>query len=91
MDNLHGDTIRVTDVTERFFNFCKFSSLLPMAKVLLSHFKISRGQRSLTAASMALGAAAVLLLALTREAYAICVSFLLMIIKGTLLLKYERK
>ena len=61
------------------------------AKALLSHLKISRGQRSLTAVSMALGAAAVLLLALTREAYAICVSFLLMIIKGTLLLKYERK
>ena len=29
MDNLHSDTIRVTDVTERFFNFCKFCSLLP--------------------------------------------------------------
>ena len=70
--------MRVTDVTERFFNFCKFCSLLPK-------------QWGLTAASMTLGAAAVLLLALTREAYAICVSFPIVIIKGTLLLKYERK
>lgn len=64
-------------------------SALPIigaAKILLSYFKIAKGQKTLTVVSMLFGILTVLLLALTREAYAISVSFLLLVMKGILLL-----
>ena len=60
------------------------------AKILLSCLKIARGQKVLTFISMLLGILTVLLLALTREAYAISAAFLLLTIKGILLLKYVK-
>ena len=44
----------------------------------------------LTILSMTLSILAVLFLALAREAYAIAVAFLLLVIKGILLLKYMK-
>ncbi len=59
-------------------------------KIILSCFKISKGQKLLTYISMLLGIVTVLLLAITREAYAISAAFLLLTIKGILLLKYVK-
>ena len=55
------------------------------AKITLSCLKREKGQKMLTAISIALGILTVLFLAMTREAYAICVSFLLFTVKGILL------
>ncbi len=70
-------------------------SVLPaigIAKILLSHFKSAnaKSQKALTLFSMLIGSFTVLFLALTREAYAIGVSFLLFLIKGILVLKYVK-
>lgn len=57
------------------------------AKAVLSFMKIEKGQKALTLVSMLLGIVTVLLLALTRESYAISTAFLLLMIKVALLLK----
>lgn len=57
------------------------------AKAVLSFMKIEKGQKALTIVSMLLGIVTVLLLALTRESYAISTAFLLLMIKVALLLK----
>ena len=59
-------------------------------KVLLLSCKVKKGQRILTAVSMALSAFTVLFLAMTREAYATTLAFLLFLIKGILLLKSRK-
>lgn len=61
-----------------------------IAKILLTHFKIEKGQRILTLISMLLGTLSVLFLAMVREAYAISTAFILLAIKGILLLKCEK-
>lgn len=60
------------------------------AKILLLCIKVQRGQKILTVFSMILSILTVLMLALTREAYAVSTAFLLLIIKGTFLLKYTK-
>ena len=57
------------------------------AKVLLAQLKIEKPQRGITFSSMALHIVAVLFLAMVREPYAITMAFLLLVIKGALLLK----
>ncbi|MBQ3704727.1 MAG: helix-turn-helix transcriptional regulator [Oscillospiraceae bacterium] len=57
------------------------------AKVLLTQLKIERPQRAITRVSMALHIIVVLFLAMVREPYAITMAFLLLVIKGALLLK----
>lgn len=59
-------------------------------EVTLSCLKYDSGQKLLTFISMMLGILAVMILAVTREAYAISAAFLLFIIKGLLLLKYNK-
>lgn len=61
-----------------------------IVKVTLSCLKIIKGQKALTVISVILGIFTVLFLAMTREAYAISVSFLLVVIKGLLMLKYKQ-
>lgn len=53
-------------------------------KLLLTWRKMTRYQENLTAVSLALGVAAVLFLALAREAYAVTVVFLLLVVKAAL-------
>ena len=67
-----------------------FSVLMAVGivKVTLSCLKIIKGQKALTVISVILGILTVLFLAMTRESYAISVSFLLVVIKGLLMLKY---
>ena len=60
-----------------------------IVKCVLTQRKVEQGQRILTLCSMGIGILTVLFLALTREVYAIVVAFLLLVIKGVLLLKYK--
>ena len=57
---------------------------------LLTELKPEKDQRVLTIISMLIGTLMILLLAVTREAYAVTVAFILFIIKGMLLLKYVK-
>ena len=59
--------------------------LLGLVKIMLAKFKSEKEQKSLTGISMILNVIAVIFLALTREAYAIVIVFLLLIIKTILL------
>ncbi|MGN9134984.1 helix-turn-helix domain-containing protein [Clostridium sp. HCP1S3_B4] len=62
--------------------------VIGIVKIMLTQFKIEKGHKVITSISMVSSILTVLFLALTREAYAITVAFLLLIIKGILLLKY---
>ena len=57
-------------------------------KVILTQTRFEKGQKLLTVISMGLSILTVLFLAMTRDVYAITVAFLLLIIKGILLLKH---
>ena len=57
-------------------------------KILLINFKIEKGHKFLTGLSVLLGIFTVLFLALAREAYAVVVAFVLLVIKGVLFFKY---
>ena len=59
-----------------------------VVKVILTQLKLEKKQNLITFFSMGLSILAVVLLALTREAYAATVIFLLFVIKVILLLKY---
>ena len=61
--------------------------LIGIINVLLTKYGVERSNKIITEISMILGILIVLFLALTREAYAIVVAFLLLVIKGMLLLK----
>ena len=58
-----------------------------VVKILFVKLQIKKGQKIMTACSMTLSILLILFLAMTREAYAITVTFLLLVIKGILLLK----
>ena len=59
-------------------------------KVLLNQMKIEKGQRIITIISIVVSIITVLFLAMTREAYAITMAFLLLLIKGILVLKISK-
>ena len=59
-------------------------------KLLLTKLEVERHNRILSGLSMVISVLAVLLLAMTRESYAVVVAFLLLIIKGCLLFKYAK-
>ncbi len=79
-----------TSPFNRMIYWVMFTAVMTVgaAKILLSYFKAAKGQKTLTAISMLLGIFAVLFLAMTREAYGVSISFLLLVTKGILLLKY---
>ena len=58
-----------------------------LIKLLLTKFKIERCSNTVTGASMILSILTVLFMAMTREAYAVVVVFILLVMKGLLLLK----
>ena len=60
-----------------------------MLKIMLTELKIKKVNRLVTVTSMFLSILTVLFLAMAREAYAIMVVFLLLVIKGMLLLKIK--
>ena len=59
-----------------------------VANILLTQFKMEKQSKFISGCSMAFGALTVLLLAMTREAYAIAAAFLLFVTKGILLFKH---
>lgn len=73
----------------RLIYWILFISLIVVGivKVMLTKFKHEKQQKIITDISLGLNIVIVLILAMTRETYAIMVAFLLLIIKGMLLLK----
>lgn len=65
--------------------------LIGISKILLTQLNIEKGQKVITNISLVLGILAVLYLALTRDAYAITVVFVLLIIKVMLLIKVNER
>ena len=60
-------------------------------KILLNMRKIEKGRAPLTAGSLCVSILAVLLLTMTRAPYAVTVTFLLLIVKGILLLRAPKQ
>ena len=58
---------------------------------MIGEFRSEKYNQTMTGISMLLGIFLVLFLAVTREAYAVVVAFLLLVIKGILLLKYSKR
>ena len=73
----------------RLLYWVMFISLVVVGiiKLLLTKFKIERCSNLVTGASMILSILTVLFMAMTREAYAVVVVFILLVMKGLLLLK----
>lgn len=64
--------------------------LFGAVKVILNQVKIEKGRNILTNVSVVVNIAIVLILAITRQAYAIVIAFLLLVIKSILLIKNKR-
>ena len=64
--------------------------VIGVVKILLTKMEWEKGHKMLTGISMLLSIFAVLFLAMTREAYAIIFTFILVVMKGMLLLKYSK-
>ena len=69
-----------------------FSALIMSGaiKVVLNQIKLEKGRNLVTSISVVLSILTILFLAMTREAYAITMAFLLLILKAMLLLKIAR-
>lgn len=65
--------------------------LIGISKILLTQLNIEKGQKVITNISLVFGILAVLYLAMTRDAYAITVVFVLLIIKVMLLFKVNER
>lgn len=65
--------------------------LMGIIKVSVTKFRIERYMQIITGISMVLNIMLVLILAITREAYALIVVFLLLVIKGVLILSLQSK
>ena len=81
-----------TTMLNRLLYWIMFSSLVVtgLVKLFLTRFGIERSNKIVTGVSMVLSILNVLFLAMTRETYAVIVLFLLLVIKGVLLLKYAK-
>ena len=60
-------------------------------KIILTKTKAEKGNKILMTLSIALNIFIVIFLALTREVYAVVITFLLLLVKGGILLKYFKK
>ena len=69
-----------------------FSALIMsgVVKVVLNQKKLEKGRNLITNVSIVLSILTILFLAMTREAYAITMAFLLLILKAMLLFKIAR-
>lgn len=78
-----------TVALNRIVYWTMFLSLVSIGalKVLLTHFKVAKKQKTVTGCSMVFGILTVVVLALAAETYAVTAGFLLLLIKGALLFK----
>ena len=81
-----------TTMLNRLLYWIMFSSLVVtgLVKLFLTRFGSERSNKIVTGVSMVLSILSVVFLAMTRETYAVIVLFLLLVIKGVLLLKYAK-
>ena len=81
-----------TTMLNRLLYWIMFGSLVVtgLVKLFLTRFGSERSNKIVTGVSMVLSILSVVFLAMTRETYAIIVLFLLLVIKGVLLLKYAK-
>jgi hypothetical protein len=61
--------------------------MIGFVKVILNQMKIEKWRKLLTSISIVCSIVTVLFLAMTREAYAVSITFFLLILKGMLLFK----
>ena len=64
--------------------------IVGVIKIILTKTKAEKGNKALMEVSIALNIFIVFFLALTREAYAVVIAFLLLVVKGGTLLKYSK-
>lgn len=62
-------------------------TIIGIVKILMVNFKFEKGKKAITFLSVGLSIITVLFLSIAREAYAVTVAFLLLLIKGGLLYK----
>ncbi|MBQ8198562.1 MAG: helix-turn-helix transcriptional regulator [Lachnospiraceae bacterium] len=76
-------------VIQRFIHWFVFAALAAVGglKILFMKLGLEKGNKALTGLSLILSIGAVLFLAMAREPYATVVAFMLLVIKGMLLLK----
>ena len=81
-----------TSLIKLVFYWIMFCSLFAIGiiKIILAKTKAEKGNKALMEVSIALNIFIVFFLALTREAYAVVFAFLLLIVKGGILLKYSK-
>lgn len=81
-----------TTLFYRFIYWILYVSLIiiGIVKILLTKYEIKKGHKIMTEISMLVSILAVLFLAMVRETYGIIVVFMLLVIKGILLLKYTK-
>ena len=91
---LSVNLIRYTDVAVWIRLVCwgLFSLLIAVGvlKIIFTKLNVDRANRIITVISMLLSCFAVLFMALTREAYAVSVAFLLLAVKAVLMFKYNK-
>ena len=77
---------------DKLIYWIMFLSLIVVGavKIVLTQCKIEKGQNIVTGCSMILSILTVLFLAMAKEAYAITLVFILLIIKGMLLFKHSK-
>ena len=82
-----------TTMLNRLLYWIMFIALviIGIIKLLLTKFGIERCNKIMTGVSMAISILSVLFLAMTRETYAVIVVFLLLVIKGVLILKHTKR
>lgn len=82
-----------TTSLNRILYWIMFVSLVVIGiiKLLLTKFRMEKCNKTMIGVSMVFSILLVLFLAMTRETYAIIVVFLLLVIKGVLLLKYTKR
>ncbi len=67
-----------------------FLIVLGLVEIILAKMNVEKGNKILIGISFIINIGAVLLLALTREAYAVSIVFLLLLIKASIFIKRER-
>ena len=83
---------QISSINLNFYWFM-FVSLFAVGviKIILTRTEVEKGNKILITLSIALNIFIVIFLALTREVYAVVVAFLLLVVKGGILLKYFKQ